>query len=102
MIYVGPYRSFYCAIRTFEFDQLEVIHAGLDRSFYCAIRAFEFDQLEVIYNRPDRSFIAPSRIFKWAIAKIDRECFKESFIDNTSSRFVAFSDLSPQLVIISL
>ena len=30
---------------------------------------------------------------------IDRECFEESFIDNTSSRFAVFSDLSPQLVV---
>ena len=32
----------------------------------------------------------PSGLFKWTIAKIDRECFKESFIDNTFSRFRCF------------
>ena len=60
------------------------------------------NQSYVIYTGPNRSFTAPFGLFKWAIAKIDRECFKESFIDNTSSRFAAFSDLSPRLVIISL
>ena len=71
-------------------------------SFYCAIWAFNVDKLYVIYTRLDRSFTAPSGLFKWAIAEIDRECFKESFIDNTFSRFAAFSDLSLRLVIISL
>ena len=42
----------------------------------------------------------PSGLFKWAIVKIDRECFKENFIDNTFSKFADLSDLSLQLVII--
>ena len=45
MIYAGPDKSFYCTIRAFVFDQLEVIYAGPDMSFYCVIRAFLFDQL---------------------------------------------------------
>ena len=90
------------AIQAFNVDQLDVIYTRLDRSFYCAIQAFNVDQLDVIYTGPDRSFSAPFGLFKWTIAKIDRECFKESFIDNTSSRLRTFSDLSPRLVIISL
>ena len=69
-------------------------------SFYCAIQAFNVDRLDVIYTGSDRSFTTPSGLFKWAIAKIDRKCFKESFIDNTFSKFAAFSNLSPRLVII--
>ena len=83
-------------------DRLDVIYTWPDRSFYCSLRAFNVDQLNVIYTGPDKSFTASSGLFKWANAKIDRECFKESFIDNTSSRFTTFSDLSPRLVIISL
>ena len=45
VIYAGPDKSFYCAIRAFAFDQLEVIYTGPDRSFYCVIRAFVFNQL---------------------------------------------------------
>ena len=55
--------SFYCIIRSFAFDQLDVIYAGPDRSFYCAIRAFAFDQLDVIYAGPDRSFYCIIRAF---------------------------------------
>ena len=83
-------------------DRLEFIFTGPDRSFFYVIRTFNVDQLDVIYTGPDRLFTAPSGLFKWAIAKIDRECFKESFIYNTFSRFATFSDLSPRLVIISL
>ena len=64
-------------------------------SFYYAIRTFNVDQLNVIYTGPNRSFTASSGLLKWATAKIDRECFKEIFIDNTFSRFATFSDLSP-------
>ena len=63
---------------------------------------FEVDRLVVVYTGPDRSFYCVIQAFKWVIAKIDRKCFKESCIDNTSSRFVAFSNLSLRLVIISL
>ena len=83
-------------------DRLYIVYTGPDRSFYCAIRAFNVDQLDVIYTGPDRSFTAPSGLFKWAIAKIDRECFKESFIDHTSSKFAALSNLSPRLDNISV
>ena len=83
-------------------DRLDVVYTGPDRSFYCAIRAFNVDRLDVTYTGLDKSFFTPSGLFQWAIAKIDRECFKENFIDNTSSRFAAFSDLSLRLVIISL
>ena len=83
-------------------DRLDVVYTGPDKSFYCAIRAFNVNQLDVVYTGPNRSFYWAIRAFKWAIANIDRECFKESFIDNTPSRFAAFSDLSLQLVIISL
>ena len=50
----GPDRSFYCAIRAFKLDQLDVIYARPDRSFYCVIRAFKLDQLDVIYAGSDR------------------------------------------------
>ena len=43
VIYDGPDKSFYYAIRAFRFDQLDVIYAGPDRSFDYAIQAFEFD-----------------------------------------------------------
>ena len=83
-------------------DQLDVVFTGPDRSFYCVIRDFNVDKLDVIYTGLDMSFTVPFGLFKWTIAKIDREYFKENFIDNTSSRFAVFSDLSPRLVIISL
>ena len=63
---------------------------------------FYIDRLDVIYIGPDRSFIAPSGLLQWAIAKIDRRYFKGSFIDNTSSRFMDFSDPSSQLVNMTL
>ena len=50
------------------FDQLDVIYAGPDRSFYCAIRAFRFDQLDVIYAGPDRSFDYAIRAFEFDLA----------------------------------
>ena len=48
--------SFYCVIRAFNVDELDVIYTGLDMSFYCAIRAFNVDQLDIIYTGLDRSF----------------------------------------------
>ena len=48
--------SFYCVIRAFNVDQLDVIYTGPDKSFYYTIRAFNVDQLDVIYTGPDRSF----------------------------------------------
>ena len=59
------------------------------------------NQLGINHTRPDKALTIPG-LCKWAIAKIDRECFKGSFIYNTSSRFTTFSNLSPELVIISL
>ena len=57
VIYAGPDRSFYYAIRAFKFDQLDVIHARQNRSFYYVIRAFKFNQLDVIYAGSYRSFL---------------------------------------------
>ena len=62
---------------------------------------FVMNQLGINHTGSDRA-IASSRLCKWAIVKIYRDFFKESSIDNTSSRFTAFFDLSPQLVIILL
>ena len=52
--------SFYCVIRAFNVDQLDVIYIGPNRLFYCIIRAFNVDQLDVIYIEPNRSFTASS------------------------------------------
>ena len=75
-----PNRLFYCAIRAFEFDQLDVIYAGPDRSFYYAIRSFEFDQLDVIYARSDKSFYCAIRTFNVdqldvIYAGLDKSCY---------------------------
>ena len=50
--------SFYCVIRAFNYDKLDVIYTGPDMSFYCVIRAFNVDQLDVIQTGPDMSFPA--------------------------------------------
>ena len=65
VIHAGPDKSFYCVIRAFKFDWLDVIYVGPDTSFYCAIWAFKLDHLDVIYAGPDRSFICVIRAFKF-------------------------------------
>ena len=82
-------------------DRLDIVYTELNRSV-TAPSGLLSGPVRCFYTGPDRSFTASSGLFQWAIAKIDRECFKENFIDNASSRFTAFSNLSPRMVIISL
>ena len=49
-------------------------------SFYCAIRAFNVDKLDVIYTGPDRVFTAPSGFLSGLLQRLIENALKKALL----------------------